>query len=184
MSEWGNPQQGELSEWQKAYVAGLLDGEGCITIVKDYSKNRCWLRVYIAQCARQNQTLFEVQKMFGGNVYIADRKNGEHWRWYLTDTKAHNFLLQIRDYLYIKKFQTEIAITFQNVKTNIRNFWGRHSYPDKVLTFFDRCRKLVSNANREGISPAAETERKELIILASKLKDKYATVHSTSIAKV
>ena len=133
------PQQGdsliEVKETDLSYTAGLLDGEGTVSIqVFNYSryaprKKKKGQGVY----GRKTPTGFELRvsidntylplgpwlkDRFGGIVYIhSDKgKNLPLFRWILKSEKARMFLLSVFPYLTIKKSQAEIAISFQEVK--------------------------------------------------------------------
>ena len=182
--EMGNPQQEASLEWKRAYFGGLFDGEGCVTITKLKNRNP-WLRVYIAQCERRKEVLFECQKVYGGKVYLADRTTDGHWRWYATDLVALKFLQSVLPYLYIKKQLALIAILFQTTKTAVRNCAGRWSYPGETTKFFEDCRIMVCKINQEGDASVAETERVELTTRGKNIRvGKYATVQSTQIENV
>ena len=101
-----------------AYTAGIVDGEGCISI---YRKRATCKRGYTLSLkvvvVNTEEWLCQWLKMqFGGNVGC--RKKGtwarkHQWGWYLYANKAIAFLGLILPYLKIKRSQAEIAIDFQ-----------------------------------------------------------------------
>ena len=101
-----------------AYVAGIVDGEGCITIGADHRKRNpdrpCWrLRVCVANT---NEWLMHYLKFaFGGGISV--KQSGGRTRpcyeWTLHRGKAADFLVLILPYLKLKKPQAELAIKFQ-----------------------------------------------------------------------
>ena len=115
-----------LTETTLAYYAGLFDGEGCVIIkhVK-YAPRR---QSEVAKKWRSFQmelsinlvnplVLIELHKQFGGQ-FRRDKKIKVHARrhmyyWRLSANEAVAFLLAIRPYVWMKKDQVEIALTFQ-----------------------------------------------------------------------
>ena len=123
----------EVKGTDLAYTAGLLDGEGTISIqVFNYTryaprKKKKGQGVY----GRKTPTGFELRisidntylplgiwlkERFGGIVYIHKGNRLPLFRWILKSEKARIFLLSVFPYLTIKKTQAEVAIAFQEVK--------------------------------------------------------------------
>jgi hypothetical protein len=103
-----------------AYSAGIIDGEGTITIAKTggtQDKPRYALRVTVTstdQCLPQFLSL-----NFGGGVRLIASKNPKHkdcWCWEISSRKATKFVSAILPYLRIKQPQAELAISFQSRK--------------------------------------------------------------------
>ena len=100
-----------------AYVAGLFDGEGSISIVKNKKWNNHTLQISLG--STDEWICQSLKMMFGGNISL---KNETHdgiracWQWSNGSRKAYNTLLLIVPYLRIKRPQAEIAIKFQKAK--------------------------------------------------------------------
>lgn len=100
-----------------AYVAGIVDGEGCISMRRRKGGAcRPWCCVDIANT---NEWLIRwLQFSFGGSIFIDHReKEGQenHKRAYrlrLNQHASYEFLKVIYPYLRIKKPQAEIALEF------------------------------------------------------------------------
>jgi len=104
-----------------AYIAGIIDGEGCIAIDRFTNKElpdycyRLKLRV-----TNTNRWLIEQLRFsFGGNIKIIKPRNDkakEAWEWYLAGESAVSCLKFVLPYLHIKKPQAELGIKFQSGK--------------------------------------------------------------------
>jgi hypothetical protein len=114
--EMGTPFEGEvlskLSEAEKGYLAGIIDGEGCIRLSR--SKTKRGTPTYHIQVIISNTSLtlmnWLVAKV-GGRSYKGS-KGEDHWRerycWAMPGNKrAITFLKEITPYLVIKKPQAE-----------------------------------------------------------------------------
>ena len=72
-----------LSSLDIAWAAGFYEGEGCI----GFYGNTLMLRVGQVQ----KEPLERLQRMFGGSIYLQQRKDPNHkpiWRWTLSTRKA------------------------------------------------------------------------------------------------
>lgn len=137
-----------------AYIAGLLDGEGCINIYKittDYIRQKekrkvpkFVLSVTIYNC--DYAVLLWLYRQFGG--YLQTRsKRSEKWKdayaWKLSANVASDFLESIKRYLRIKKRQAGLAIQFQENQSRFHRFKkGKPAgMSKKDFDFRERCWK-------------------------------------------
>lgn len=110
-----------------AYVAGIIDGEGCIHI-RHTKKNKSAQYFYDLQLnvASTDEWLCQYLKMLlGGAVRETSRyfnnntrKYSRSWVWQVCCQQAKEVLELIIPYLKIKRPQAELAIKFQNAKVN------------------------------------------------------------------
>src|SRR3990167_7126817 len=104
----------KLKVSERAYIAGLIDGEGTISVTYDgRNKNNLFVRVLITNT---NEELLKwLKERVGGNYHIRNKPMKEGWKkfgqWQIAHTNAIKLLEQIRNYLVIKKDQYLIAIT-------------------------------------------------------------------------
>ena len=111
-----------------AYAAGIIDGEGCISIYKKPIRNG----QYQGKLTNYHLTVVVTQKdgkmvdwlygNFGGSVSLHkkwERPDEKCWthEWTLNYQNAANFLKQVLPFLVSKKKQAEIAIRFQSRMT-------------------------------------------------------------------
>jgi len=106
-----------MSKLTASYLAGLIDGEGCIEIQKR-KKPECIVGHYYTARIRISSTNKEIiewlKNSFGG--YISERKgngnNKDSWTWCLAYGKAKKFIGKVCPYLKIKRKQAELLREF------------------------------------------------------------------------
>ena len=133
-----------LNPTDVAYVAGLVDGEGCIGVYYNNVTKHFQLRVQIQMIDKN--PLEMADKIVKGNWYEVVRNGNRRdvITWLVLNSKAEQFLQSILPFLKGKKKQAECAL-----KANWSDFIG------KTLTYDEReIRKVVANElkqfNRRG----------------------------------
>jgi hypothetical protein len=94
-----------------AYVAGLIDGEGCIHL--DVTGGVYSPRVTVGMTYPALHLLEALKAEWGGTLYQMRRATATWaaaWTWHLTGYRAMNLLITIRPYLRLKTVQAECAI--------------------------------------------------------------------------
>ncbi len=104
-----------MKEIELAYAAGIVDGEGSISIFLCNSNKRKE-QYYSLQFAVVN-TNHKIIKWFKDNFGGSTRLKGcsdspECMMWRITGKKASNILEQLIPYLHIKQDQAKLAISF------------------------------------------------------------------------
>ena len=144
----------KLNQFEVAYLAGIVDGEGCISINKakprGRSKNPCHvLRITIANTNRDLINWLAI-KMGGCSrkssraKYPANWKDS--WQWHIEGFPAMELLCLVEPHLIIKKAQAIIAIEFQK-KKSISN--GK-VLPEEEVFLRDGFRNRLMNLNKKG----------------------------------
>ncbi len=110
-----------MTEIELAYIAGIVDGEGCIGIYHrlDTKGNRSYQ--LCVQVGNTDKALIEwLHKSFGAYMYEHKHYSCEKIKrklpsfvWTIVGNQALSFLEIVHPYLRIKKEQAEIAIGFQ-----------------------------------------------------------------------
>lgn len=122
----------EPTELEKAYFAGMTDGDGYVTIHrsrKDYPDN---IRVVMG---KKDATVPVMAKdIWEGSVYHS--KQGM-WIWDIKALKARRFLEDIAPYIKIKKEQVELALEFFEIKSTL-NLKERMEYLMKMSELHQR----------------------------------------------
>lgn len=121
-----------ISETQKAYLAGYLDGDGTITV--NYSKNRNrprWIGFQkdVSLITRVKWFAEELQKIIGGDlrtfIYYDSRAKKEGYRVGFTNQEsALTFLREISPYLILKKRQAKSMIALLEERIALRALRG------------------------------------------------------------
>jgi len=111
-----------------AYLAGIVDGEGCIHIGKDNGSwgNRTPRYILVLQVSMVDKTpLLLAQFAFGGYLRLRHRKNLKWkplWEWGIKSAKAVSCLRDLLPYLRTKRAEAELGITFWEQSNHEKTF--------------------------------------------------------------
>lgn len=128
-----------------AYTAGIIDGEGCISIVKvqpTKANHRITpgYELYVSVSSTDKFLAQYLKEIFGGN--ITDRTNHPSmhkigWKpavsWRIASNEARNFLSLILPYLRSKHIQANLAIEFQDYKRANRLYYRPYQLQQEIL---------------------------------------------------
>lgn len=110
-----------------AYVAGLIDGEGCIHIEKTRGTYRARLTIGMTEVALP--LLRTLKEEWGGTLYQM-RKPTERWAgawtWYASGPDAKAILMEVRPFLRLKREQADTVIELESVRENLPPRWPNH----------------------------------------------------------
>lgn len=105
----------QLAVADAAYIAGFIDGEGSITLVKRPS-GTVTLRVFASNCHKE--TLEWLKTTTGvGSVTPHQRGNAKHapsWYWNCAANAAETLLRQIRPYMHIKTAHADVVLELRD----------------------------------------------------------------------
>lgn len=119
-----------MTETEKAYYAGLFDGEGYLGINpngKPWRDRPVYLKpqVVISMKASDSKLVLErAKELWGGSLFNRKpRLNNHHWvlTWSLFTKGAEKFLCDIYPYLVVKKEQAEIVFQFRALQIKGKN---------------------------------------------------------------
>lgn len=118
-----------VSDTTKAYLAGLIDGEGYIGILKTKKGNKkVWKSNFeftftpvIKVAMIEKDLITWLYKTFGGTFETRKARKGarESYCWMARKAKVGEFLRMIYPYLMVKKDQADIILSFPRNKTGI-----------------------------------------------------------------
>jgi hypothetical protein len=159
----------ELTETQKAYLAGFFDGEGCVSLSKFQGPNNrtpvYQLHVVIAQKVVVLPELCELAGV--GSVHVKNDRNGTvYQQWRMSPHEGCDFLKAILPYLKVKAEEARIAIEFQakqghkNGVTTGKGWTVPQDMIDEKERYFQALRKIKGRAGGEG-GRGAPRKRKE-----------------------
>lgn len=118
-----------------SYIAGLVDGEGCITIGQRCRGN---YQLVFRVAMYDKEPLELIEETFGGSVDSSNRKDGKpQWCYTATGGKAADIITQLFPNLIVKKAEAAIAIAFQTGMTSYKG--GHRVVPPEEITFREAC---------------------------------------------
>ena len=107
----------DISETEKAYIAGFLDGEGNITILaRNRNIKRISYGLYVGFTNRDLRPLLAIKKKYGGNLFWKKRYSKKHSQAFelrIGNRKTVvDLLTDALPYLMCKKEQAELGLAF------------------------------------------------------------------------
>lgn len=134
------------AETDIAYLAGLFDGEGTVSICEYKNKNAVGLRLRVSISNTHLPALVHIQELFGGRIDPADTRNSKPVFRLVFEGKSATFALEImKPYLIIKKEVAEAGIQFQGT------IGGHRPVPSDVLGQRAALRNRVHLLNRKAV---------------------------------
>jgi len=136
---------------QLSYIAGIIDGEGSISIIRQVHTAHSAYYSYFGrvQVGMTDKIIPAwLQAEFGGELHLRKPSNPnwkERWDWTVNCQKALDFLEQVLPYLKIKKGQAELVVEFQKNRPNGLHRTEFQKEDDAII--YDMCRGL----NRRGV---------------------------------
>ena len=146
-----------LTKDQLGYIAGVIDGEGSISIIKASTKYNFSYQLRLIVTNTDYRMMKWLKDTIGyGSIY--ERKRGQfkpHWSnvytYAITATKAKNLLVLIYPYLVIKKEQADIAIEFtKTVLAQKNNIYGCKGLKESILNKRKELKSRINFLNRRG----------------------------------
>ena len=147
-----------ITDSQKAYVAGFLDGDGCIGIYRvKRRRSSNWhyvLNVIFSQSRGDKmKVLKRIEGLYGGYIVKIARQPGAHQAWALrmTGEKATQLIDDVYGFLYVRKKQATLALKFMEYKNNHSGQkLGCLGLPQEYIDFYEECRIKMNWYNRRG----------------------------------
>lgn len=135
-----------------AYLAGIIDGEGCIMISRPHGDFSYYsMRLEVAQ--KDGKLMDYLIGSFGGS--IRDSRNGASvWKWQLSGKKAVELLTTCLPFLVVKKKQAEIAIRWLAAHEK-KKLWLEDKHYNDLMAV----KRVYSLPSSYRVKQAAETKR-------------------------
>ena len=164
-----------------AYLAGIIDSDGCIGIQK-YSNSKAY-RAYLTIIQRDMTLIEYLYATFDGSVNVVSTKRNIgrdfYLRWMITDTRATRVLKICLPYLKLKKQQAFLVLELSKIKTK-KNKTGRNgSYSDNSIStqkrIYNRIRNLNSPATTERVGSLTKEMRQSEL---AEMKNRQSAIRS------
>ncbi len=138
------------------YVAGIIDGEGCVTIGAGKKETCINYNAIVAVQNTSKKLIDWLQLKFGGQVYLSKKetkKTKAAWMWRITKKEViERFLLAILPYLIVKREQAKILLEYVRL--------SREANSELRATYWQRLRVL----NARGVSVETNTQEATVFI--------------------
>lgn len=176
----------------KAYTAGILDGEGSISVYESGYDGNYTLRITVVQRNDRVQLLDFLHANWGGTAHNHDKTNGRNntYSWTIRAGAAKRMLLKILPFLQLKKPHARLAIAWQILTEayngyKLRMLGPNKPLPEDVKQARAKMKQMFTDLNSRypNLVTVAETERENLILEVRALARKYqdATVQPKRI---
>jgi len=148
----------KLSKIYKAYIAGFVDGEGCIRVHREpIIRGRRKTLYYCLTVGIANTRLGILKKLntlYGGHLCLQSRGKDtvrqKIWNWKVCGKNAGIFLLDIYKYLIIKKQEAKKGIEFYKLKLKFGHKYRNNRFNKKEIKIMDRYYILLKNLKQRG----------------------------------
>jgi len=143
-----------------AYVAGLIDGEGCIHL--EVSQGRWYQpRVSVGMTEPAFDLLTSLHKEWGGTLYQMRKPTAKWagaWTWHMTGHPAAKLLTAIQPYLRLKNDQAAAALELYRVVMDLpRNPSGTQAiWTEEARTQCEEIRARLKVMNKKGPRVSAQ----------------------------
>lgn len=157
------PRRANNTELDRAWAAGFVDGEGCITLSEcTKKKTGCrWFSAIVDVCQVNRKPLDKLQSIIGGRIRVLKDEYGTAYQWRAYGDNTLVALKRVLPYLVGKRRQAELVIEFQKTK---RKSWERLAPEVHVRreAIFHELRALNARRKRVGAERLSEAApRKE-----------------------
>lgn len=142
-----------MTEVELAYMAGIIDGEGCVNIWCRSDRKEYRLRLSVTNC--DLSLMLWIKSTFGGYLYRREAQKAgwkTKYEWMVTGKLLDNVLPIILPYLKIKRRQAELAVCFR------KSFEDGKNVSSKTWVFRKDCYCEMKNLNHS-VCLGAETKR-------------------------
>jgi hypothetical protein len=138
-----------LTEVQRAYLAGIIDGEGCFNIYRSGKRPRVdyALRVHVMTTSKELAVWLSAN--IGGSIHSRESKHGwkTRYEWFFDRSVIDELIKTIRPYLVIKPKQADLALRF-------RESFATRTAPltPNVRALREDCYQAMKRLNQKGIA--------------------------------
>lgn len=100
-----------------AWAAGIIDGEGYITIERQSAQRAgaFYYQIRVSVQMVDRPTIERLQSILGGTIISVQTTHRNTWRWRTGSSDAVRVLSMILPYLFTKQQEAQLAVSFFNV---------------------------------------------------------------------
>lgn len=152
-----------LTEPEKAYLAGIIDGEGCIRLARRKRKsinsyNAC---IIVTNC--NLELLQSLKQLTGlGIIYKREKLHNPNWnpcyRWQILTKQARELLEIVLPYLRLKKEHARLILSSPIISQGWKR-WKMKNYPiDAIILKQAEIFEQIKKLNQRGMQSVSEKE--------------------------
>ena len=125
-----------LSDFDKGYIAGIIDGQGSICLTKQHSNE------FRSPSIQVSSTTYEIlqylKNKIGGSISIKTKNHANYkdsWVWQIKTNLTLELLEQIQDYLLVpeKKFRAKLLVSEYKKVTPRNGKYSEQKLAEKVV---------------------------------------------------
>ncbi len=143
-----------MNELDKAWMAGIFEGEGSIEIRKQTKQN--WTSLTVAITSTDMELIEPFHEEFNGHInwYAMKGNRKQAYRWSIWSKNAKSFLELLMPYFRVPRIikKARLAIKFQSQKLNANEFRNdpkkRKAYHGAQMEYYETMKAL----NKRGIN--------------------------------
>lgn len=138
------------------YLAGCIDCDGCINIVRMKARAGSSLRHELRiQLTNTNyEVLRKIQADYGGYLCLSMNPSKAHWKkpgvWKTQGLNAEKVITEILPYLIIKKAQAENGLMFRET-VNLPRIHGNFRLSKEAYEAREHCYEVMRKLNKKGV---------------------------------
>lgn len=136
-----------MDDVTKAYLAGIFDGEGWVTL-KTNSKDKVGNNILILECG-VSMTDFCVPKLFkecfNGHLNFRPTRRGTNFpscSWIARSQLASNFIIKILPFSKVKYPQLQLGLEFRNYIENVKDSYSLEEHIQMQNYYKDKMKSL------------------------------------------
>lgn len=145
-----------VTEIEKSYIAGFVDGEGCINIHRNNNGKSYTARLMIGNT--NFKVISYIQGLYGGSLnQIREDKLGNSKKFYmlyLTGKSAFGLINDILPYLRVKKEQAKTLLLLEkHMMENpvaIKGHKGIRKVTTEMISFRENLKRKINSLNKLG----------------------------------
>jgi hypothetical protein len=136
-----------------AYLAGIIDGEGCFAMHRRRGTHIFGTQLQIGNT--DVRMLHWVREHFGGSVKFEKRSQSHHkpmWRWASATSELESITRAVLPFLIVKREQAELFLAYRATVSVASHEWRRKDgAPESVKVARQRIHAKLSTLNQRGV---------------------------------
>ena len=154
------------------YLAGIIDGEGTVRIVKrkQYKKKVKYklAKLYTVQLMIPNSDMRLITWLLENynGFYVSQKRRVENHKivhvWILNGLNDYKLLKEVREYLLLKQEQADLCIMMYEKMNLHRHFCRRYPKPSWAVNYQEDCFQRCKILNRRGYIKEEDDEEEDM----------------------